>query len=252
MAVTPLEVGELRWQCCEQQFEFDSTEQLDALDGPIGQERAMTAIDLSLGMPNHGFNLFVTGRTGTGRTSAIRQILEERAKGEPIPEDWCYIHDLDQGASPKAFSVPHGVGKQVQEDMAELIRRLADQLPKLFKSKEYEQYKGKITEEFQLKSKKLLEDLEQKAAVQGFEIQRSVSGLVLVPTKDGEALTQAEYDGLDEAVADDPRGHEGPDDEECALCTFRRAIGEDCFEIDRDADHEPDITRAKEEHAGER
>lgn len=199
MAVTPLEVGELRWQCCEQQFEFDSTEQLDALDGPIGQERAMTAIDLSLGMPNHGFNLFVTGRTGTGRTSAIRQILEERAKGEPIPEDWCYIHDLDQGASPKAFSVPHGVGKQVQEDMAELIRRLADQLPKLFKSKEYEQYKGKITEEFQLKSKKLLEDLEQKAAVQGFEIQRSVSGLVLVPTKDGEALTQAEYDGLDEA-----------------------------------------------------
>ncbi len=198
MAITPLDAGELRWQCCEQQFEFDSTEQLEALDGPIGQERAMMAIELSLGMPNPGFNLFITGRTGTGRTSAILQILEERAKGEPVPNDWCYIHDFDQGASPVAFSVPGGMGRQVQEDMADLIRRLAEQLPKLFKSKEYEQYKGKITEEFQIKSKKLLEDLEQKAAEQGFEIQRSVSGLVLVPAKDGEALTQAEYDALDE------------------------------------------------------
>nr|WP_320115456.1 ATP-binding protein [uncultured Desulfuromonas sp.] len=198
MAITPLGVDELRWQCCEQQFEFDSTEQLEALDGPIGQERAMTAIELSLGMPNPGFNLFITGRTGTGRTSAILQILEERAKGEPVPKDWCYIHDFEQGASPVAFSVPSGMGRQVQEDLADLIRRLAEQLPKLFKSKEYEQYKGKITEEFQIKSKKLLEDLEQKAAEQGFEIQRSVSGLVLVPAKDGEALTQAEYDALDE------------------------------------------------------
>ncbi|EAT15163.1 AAA family ATPase [Desulfuromonas acetoxidans] len=198
MSITPLAADDLKWLCCDQQFEFDSTKQLNGLDGPIGQERAMAAIELSLAMPNDGFNLFITGQTGTGRTSAIRQILEERAKGEPVPDDWCYVHDLEQGASPVAFSVPHGLGKQLQEDMAELIRRLSEQLPKLFKSKEYEQYKGKTTEEFQLKSKKLLEDLEQEAAEQGFEIQRSVSGLVLVPAKDGEALTQAEYDALDE------------------------------------------------------
>ncbi|WP_321530968.1 ATP-binding protein [uncultured Desulfuromonas sp.] len=198
MLIAPLAADELKWQCCDQQFEFDSTEQLTALDGPIGQERAMTAIELSLGMPNAGFNLFITGQTGTGRTSAIRQILEKRAKQESIPDDWCYVHDLEQGDSPVAFSVPHGLGKPLQEDMAELIRRLAKQLPKLFKSKEYEQYKGKTTEEFQHKSKKLLEGLEQKAVEQGFEIQRSVSGLVLVPAKEGEALTQAEYDALDE------------------------------------------------------
>ena len=203
MRIAPLRAEELKWCCCEQQFEFDSTEQLEELSGPIGQERAMTAIELSLGMPNGGFNLFITGRSGTGRTSAIRQLLEERARDEPVPADWCYIHDLDQGATPLAFSVPPGMGKRIQDDMSELIRRLSEQLPKLFKGKEYEQYKGKITEEFQLKSKKLLDGLEQKAAEQGFEIQRSVSGLVLVPSKDGETLTQAEYDALDETDRDE-------------------------------------------------
>jgi lon-related putative ATP-dependent protease len=200
MAKDPLTSDELKWQCCEQQFEFESTAELDALDGPVGQERAMTAIELSLGMPNDGFNLFVTGRSGTGRTSALRQILQERARAEAVPDDWCYIHDLDQGASPLALHVPHGVGWQFQDDIAELIRKLAEQLPKLFQGKEYEQYKSKITEEFQRKSKRLLEDLEQKAAEQGFEIQRSVSGLVLVPFRNGEALSQADYDALDEAT----------------------------------------------------
>lgn len=196
MAFEPLAKEQLRWDCCEQQFEFESTEELASLDGPIGQDRAMTAIELSLGIGNGGFNLFVTGAAGTGRLSAVQQILKERAQGEDVPPDWCCVHDLDNGSKPHNFSVTAGLGRALQEDVSILIKRISEQLPKIFESKEYEQYKGKITADFQKKNKKLFDDLEGKAAEQGFGIQRSVSGLVLVPAANGQPLTQLEYDAL--------------------------------------------------------
>lgn len=198
MTCKPLKPEQLRWRCCEQQFEFESTAHLSELDGPIGQDRAMTAIDLSLGIEDGGFNLFVTGHAGTGRLTAIKRLLAERARHEEVPCDWCYVHDLDSGAKPQSISLPAGIGKMVQEDMATLIKRISEQLPKIFESKEYEQYKGKITAEYQKKNKQLFDGLESKAAEQGFGIQRSVSGLVLVPAVNGQPLTQLEYDALDE------------------------------------------------------
>ncbi|MCD6525843.1 MAG: AAA family ATPase [Desulfuromonas sp.] len=198
MNVDPLKIEQLRWRCFEQQFEFSSTDELDALDGPIGQARAMTAIDLSLGIKDDGFNLFVSGRAGTGRLSAITRLLKERANGEDVPPDWCCVHDLDTGSKPLNFSIPAGKGRTLQEDVAVLIKRISEQLPKIFESKEYEQYKGKITTEYQKKNKQLFDDLEAKAAEQGFGIQRTVSGLVLVPAANGQPLTQLEYDALDE------------------------------------------------------
>lgn len=198
MAYKQLKPEQLRWRCCEQQFEFESTDHLPELDGPIGQDRAMTAIDLSLGIHDGGFNLFVTGHAGTGRLTAITRLLTERASHEEVPCDWCYVHDLDSGAKPHSISLPAGIGRTLQEDTATLIKRISEQLPKIFESKEYEQYKGKITSEYQKKNKQLFDSLEAKATEQGFGIQRSVSGLVLVPAVNGQPLTQLEYDALDE------------------------------------------------------
>jgi len=201
---------ELTWRCDPAQFEFESTSDLPALDETIGQDRAVTAIDFGLGIKDSGFNIFILGEPGTGRSSTIKKILAKRAEGEGVPQDWCYVHDFDDGTRPRYIRLPAGCGKELHKDMETLVGRLAEEIPKVFESKEYEEQKGRITAEHQEKNKKLFQELEERANEQGFLLQRTVSGLALVPTKDGHPLSQQEYENLsDEEKGDiDRRGTE--------------------------------------------
>ena len=79
----------LRWVCDTEQFDFETTDDLPELEDTIGQERALRSIDFSLGMSANGFNLYISGEAGTGRTTSIKKLLKKRAKTEPTPHDWC-------------------------------------------------------------------------------------------------------------------------------------------------------------------
>lgn len=85
---------ELIWRCDPAQFEFETTEKLSCLEESIGQDRALTAIEFGLGIEADGFNIFILGEPGTGRSSTIKKLLEKRSLNEPQPDDWCYVHDL--------------------------------------------------------------------------------------------------------------------------------------------------------------
>ena len=187
---------ELAWRCDPAQFEFETTEQLPSLEGAIGQDRALTAIEFGLGIEDAEFNIFILGEPGTGRSSTIMKLLKARAEGEPVPDDWCYVHDFSDGARPAHFNLPPGKGKELHRDMEILVDRLREEIPKVFESKDYELQKGRIAEEYQEKSKKLFQDLEKRANEEGFLLQRTVSGLVLVPTRDSHPLSQQEYEDL--------------------------------------------------------
>ena len=67
-------------------------------------------------------------------------------------------------------------------------------------------------------------------------------GLTLATQKSGGK-------GLHCAVGDDPEREETADKKECLSPAFGCAIRQDGLELDRDADHEPDIARAEQEHA---
>jgi lon-related putative ATP-dependent protease len=189
---------ELLWHCDPAQFEFDSTKNVRCLEESIGQDRAMTAIEFGLGIDASGFNIFILGEPGTGRSSTIMKVLEKRSLNEPTPADWCYVHDFKDGSRPAHIDLPCGLGKVFFEDMEEMVSHLSEAMPKIFESKEYEQAKNTITSESQEKNKKLVQELEEKVNKEGFLLQRTVGGLVLVPTKDGQPLSQEEYADLSE------------------------------------------------------
>ncbi len=194
-----LEPEELFWRCDPAQFEFESTRELPCLDGTIGQERALTAIEFGLGIRDSGFNIFILGEPGTGRSSTIRTLLERRAQNEPVPGDWCYVHDFDDGLRPRWLHLPQATGRALHREMEELISRLEEEIPKVFESKEYELQKTRISENFQEKQKELFQQLDQRAQEEGFTLQRTVSGLVLVPLKDEHPLSQQEYEDLSDS-----------------------------------------------------
>ncbi len=189
---------ELTWHCDPAQFEFETTASLQCLEGTIGQDRAVTAIEFGLSFKNDNFNIFVLGEPGTGRSSTIRKLVRGRAGAEPIPDDWCYLHSFDDASRPRSLRLPPGRGRELQKDVEHLVSRLAEEIPKIFESKDYEQQKGRITGEYQEKNRELFQRLEQHANSEGFLLQRSVSGLVLVPTRNGEPVSQQEYEELPE------------------------------------------------------
>ena len=193
---------ELTWRCDPAQFEFETTEKLSCLEEPIGQDRALTAIEFGLSIEADGFNIFILGEPGTGRSSTIKKLLGKRSQNEPPPDDWCYVHDFNDGSRPTYIHLPAGKGKSLHKDVNELVAQLAVAIPKIFESKEYEQAKNQITNEYQEKNKELVQELEERVNKEGFLLQRTVGGLVLVPTKDDEPLSQKDFAQLSEEERD--------------------------------------------------
>jgi len=193
----------LRWICDPAHFKFKTTRELPVLEGSIGQDRALSAIDFGLSIKNGGFNLFILGQPGTGRSSTIKKILKSRAAGEPIPDDWCYLHDLEDGTHPVYVRLAAGKGRELKKDVDHLIERLAEDIPKIFESKEFEEQKNKIASDHKEKHDALIAKLDQKANKKGFTLQRSASGLVMMPVRDGEPISQQDFEKLDDNEKND-------------------------------------------------
>ncbi len=190
---------QLRWTCDPGQFDFATTDELPELEGTLGQARALTSIDFGLDIRESGFNLFLAGEPGTGRTSTIKNILKKKAKTEPIPSDWVYVNNFKTPDLPIALALPAGQGTELAKDMAELITAVRSIIPKALDSKEYETNKSTIIEAYQEKNNELFGKLEAEAKERGFALQRTVSGLVMVPQKEDRNYTQDEYEALSDS-----------------------------------------------------
>jgi len=190
------------YSCCNpQRFNFETTEELPDLTETIGQTRALDAIDFGLNLDSTGFNIFILGDNGTGKSATIRTILEKKAAEERVPEDWCYVYNFENPDIPIAIAMEPGEAAVFYRDMEELIKILKLEIPKIFDSKEYERQKNKILEEFQQKQKQMFAGLEEEAQSKGFSIRKAVSGLMIIPVKKGgEPLTEEEYEALDAGV----------------------------------------------------
>ena len=193
-----LEPEQLRWTCDPDSFDFETTGELPDLDYAIGQQRALRSIEFGLGMEETGFNLFISGETGTSRTSTIRNILKKRAKTESKPHDWVYVNNFRINDSAISLSLPAGRGSELAADMKELVDAFRVDIPKALESPEYEARRSEILEEYQKNNNELFQTLEKEAARHNFALQRTVSGLVVVPQTGGRNYTQDEYEALSE------------------------------------------------------
>jgi len=187
------------YKCCDEGLlQFETTEDLPPLEGTIGQQRALSAIDFGLSLDSSGFNIYLLGENGTGRMSTIKAILAKQSLTKPVPSDWCYVYNFKDPDAPMAISLRPGQAALFQKDMDELIKTLRVEIPKVFESKEYEKQKNRMVEEFQKKQRDLFSSLEDEAQSKGFSIRKTVSGLLIVPIrKTGEPLTEEEFEALD-------------------------------------------------------
>src|SRR4030042_1351643 len=127
----------LRKVCDARFMRCQTTEKHGPLKEIIGQERAVRALKFGLGIRDRGFNIYVAGYPGTGRTTAVQNFVGEIAQTEPVPPDWCYVNNFSNQYAPKAIKLPAGKGKTFQGDVKNLIDNVRIALPKAFESDDY-------------------------------------------------------------------------------------------------------------------
>jgi predicted ATP-dependent protease len=199
-------VKKLHWVCDPKQFDFNCTKDLAPLREFIGQERATRAVEFGLSMPNAGYNIYVAGLTGTGKTSIVkshieRSIKERKDKGETFaPEDWCYLYNFKDPDNPKIVNLPQGKGKEFRDAATDLLGKIRRELGQAFSSEEYKKQKQKAVEEGQTRQQKVLEDIADEARIQGFALQVTPVGPVLVPMMKGHAMEEKEYLALSDDI----------------------------------------------------
>jgi len=177
---------ELKYHCHVKQLQFKTTEEVPPLEGLLGQERAVRAMEFGLKVKRPGYNIFMTGLTGTGKTSYARSMVQTAAAQEPTPDDWCYVYNFENPEQPIALNLPAGQGAIFSQEMEELVEDLKEAIPKAFDSEDYERQKSIYMKQYQELRSALLDELNRAAQGQGFILRRTSSGFVTIPLVDGE------------------------------------------------------------------
>jgi ATP-dependent Lon protease len=155
-----------------------SSDDIAPCDTIIGQDRAINAIKLGLKIKSKGYNVFVTGLSGTGRTSTIRHLLERLVTEEkPDLRDICYVNNFRAEESPRVLYFRAGDGKRFKKDMAYLINSIRKVVPKIWLSEDYKDRHSRILREFETRQKELVSAFEDKLTKAGFVMVQIQAGL---------------------------------------------------------------------------
>lgn len=213
---------QLRARLDPRQLTFETTAELPAEAGVIGQERAVRALDFGLHMMSHGYNIYAAGMAGTGKASLIRARLKEAAARQATPEDWCYVHNFQDPDRPCTLSLPAGRGRELLRDMERLIATLREEFPRVFQSKDYEDQRQALEDSFNKAQARLSAELEERAKASGFLLRATRVGIVVVPVHEGKALDPEQLEALEPQVKAEIRSREKDVDE--AIRAFRQAM----------------------------
>ena len=142
----------LKKECNSSNFKFKTTKEIGRMQGVIGQERGIKALQFGLNVTTDGYNIYVEGPSGIGKTSYCINAVSEKAKTMDIPNDWCYVYNFDNPNEPLAISLPAGDGKSFKQDMANFIKTIKKEIDKTFNNDDYEKEKALIEQEFEKKT----------------------------------------------------------------------------------------------------
>ncbi len=189
--------------CDPLEFEFETTEEVPPLEDIIGQERAVKAMDFGLRIKQHGYNIYISGITGTGKNSYARSLIKEIAAGENVPDDWCYVYNFKKPEEPIALNFPAGEGAVFARNMENFIAELKEAIPNAFSSEDYDRKKTEYIKEYQDIRTALMDKLNRIASEKGFLLKKTSSGFVTVPVVDDKQVSEQDYDKLPEETKEE-------------------------------------------------
>jgi len=195
--IAPLQPEKLFMPCDPSQFDFVTTEELADAGVIIGQERALDAIRLGLGVSHIGFNIYALGTSGSGKLTAVREIVQREAAGRVPPEDWCYVNNFENPAKPLALRLPAGWGKRLVQSLDHMIEELSTAIPSTFEGEEYRSRAEQIEEDEKLRELREIDGLRTKAKDKHISLVETPTSYAFRPLdENGEALNPEQFEKL--------------------------------------------------------
>ncbi len=195
-----LSYHDLKMTCNTNLFKFDTTQDLEPIQSGIGQERGIKALEFGLQVDVKGYNLYLEGPSGVGKTMYTKNYLDKIASKKKTPSDWCYIYNFENPNEPIAVELAAGQGKEFKDSMDGFIKEIRKDIKKTFNNDDFEKEKALIKQEFEVKRSALLEKLNQDASKYNFQVKAAQNGIYMMPVVDGKAIEEEEFEKLDDAI----------------------------------------------------
>ena len=194
---------ELKVTCDPKLLNFNTTDELEPISTGIGQERGIKALEFGLNVDINGYNVYVEGPYGVGKTAYVKNYLSTISKKKKVPNDWCYVYNFANPNEPVAISLPAGQGKEFKATMDSFINEIKVDIKNTFNNEDFEKEKNLIKQEYETKRTLLLEKLNQTSAEYGFTVKSSQNGIYMMPILNGKTIAEEEFNKLDDAVKKD-------------------------------------------------
>ncbi len=163
-------VEQLRWKCDPNKLNFETTAELPCCGDIIGQERAINAIKLGLEMKTRGYNIFVSGLTGTGKSTTIKRLLQSMEMEEKELSDICYVHNFNAPDMPICIMLPSGKGVKFKREMADMFSTLMRHIPQVLEDEKFKEKQKRVLEDFKEKRNVIATRFEKTIAEKGFSL----------------------------------------------------------------------------------
>ncbi len=198
MKKNELSYKELKNVCNPNVFKFETTDELDGVDSIYGQDRGIKALEFGVSVDSKGYNLYIEGPSGVGKTMYTKKYVTKVASKKKVPNDWCYIYNFDVPNEPIAVSLSAGMGKEFKADMDSFIEYIIKDIKSTFKNDDFEKQKALMQSKFEQKKAELLEKLNKASLKNGFEVKATNNGVYMMPVIDGKAIEEEEFNKLDD------------------------------------------------------
>jgi ATP-dependent Lon protease len=159
----------LYWRCPDRWFDFKTTDEIKLSREVIGQQRALDALQLGLEIEAPGYNIFVTGPAGSGRTTTVQKLLKKAMPIRPLT-DKCYVYNFSDPDQPRLLLLPAGEGRMLRDEMEELVAHLVKNIPRLFEGESYQNARQEIIDRFKEQGASRVREFEKKVAAEGFAL----------------------------------------------------------------------------------
>ena len=194
----PLPPALLYRPCDPAGLPFELVGELEDLLEPIGQDRAVEAVQFAVAMRRKGYNVYALGAGGTGKHMIVRDLLKRRAESAPTPPDWCYVNNFADPQKPRRLQLPPGRGSGLREAMKRLVEELRAALPAAFERDDYRARRDVLDQQFKGRSEQGFGELQRRGEQKGITMLRTPMGLALAPRRDGKVLTPELFEALPE------------------------------------------------------
>ena len=195
-----LSYKDLKKSCDPKLLDFKDTSELTGVESGIGQDRGINALKFGVNIDVKGYNIYLEGPSGVGKTMYSYNYLKQISKKKKVPSDWCYIYNFENPNEPIAVDLPAGEGKEFKESMDIFIRDIRNDIKNTFNNDDFEKNKTLIRQEFEEKRASLLEKLNKESEKHGFQVKSAQNGIYMMPIIDGKTIEEEEFEKLDPEI----------------------------------------------------